>query len=447
MHATFSSQHTDVARWTTIKVDTPNVLVFAFASELDLAVAISAPDIPDRRRTTLKICPMWFSTGKPHPLASRPTLDISVAGVAAYNLSDTEVIGDYILYWVGNPMDNKPNDCTLCTIYLVAWKEGWVKELRSMRAGEYGSVLSVLPDEIILLIRLREPALELCRLFNLGAPDVALETVCVFSLPELVMSASLCWATCFGEHPGHALFSKGRHPPEYPAWLSAISTRQIPKGGGARRQLRSEPADGIISVVMHIRGISGYTCTIDLSVRCRTLLAFTAKAKAGTQAQTVMASVHTGEKVGRGDGERTGVSGVLTVPWEEWGPANTRVLEHDSYTWGPLVGERRATVGRMRPTRITMRDYNPFRVRRALARTGGPEKELKLECGSVIKVITETSTYRGSESFYDDIKSSLPYVETVTEYPGCEGIFMDEDNLLAEVRTEAGERKFLLHCL
>ena len=41
MHATLSSQHTDVARWTTIKVDTPNVLVFAFASELDLAVAIS----------------------------------------------------------------------------------------------------------------------------------------------------------------------------------------------------------------------------------------------------------------------------------------------------------------------------------------------------------------------------------------------------------------------
>ena len=41
MHATYSSQHTDVERWTTIKVELPNVLVFAFASELDLAVAIS----------------------------------------------------------------------------------------------------------------------------------------------------------------------------------------------------------------------------------------------------------------------------------------------------------------------------------------------------------------------------------------------------------------------
>jgi hypothetical protein len=40
MHSTFSS-HANAALWTTIKIDTPNVLVFAFASELDLAVAIS----------------------------------------------------------------------------------------------------------------------------------------------------------------------------------------------------------------------------------------------------------------------------------------------------------------------------------------------------------------------------------------------------------------------
>jgi len=73
---------------------------------------------------------MWFSTGKPHPLALQPTLEISVAGASAYNVSDTEVIGDYILYWVGDPMVTRQNEGTLCTIYLVAWKEGWVKEVR-----------------------------------------------------------------------------------------------------------------------------------------------------------------------------------------------------------------------------------------------------------------------------------------------------------------------------
>ena len=40
MHAGFTA-HADAAQWTTIEVKIPNVLVFAFASELDLAVAIS----------------------------------------------------------------------------------------------------------------------------------------------------------------------------------------------------------------------------------------------------------------------------------------------------------------------------------------------------------------------------------------------------------------------
>jgi hypothetical protein len=104
------------------------------------------------------------------------------------------------------------------------------------------------------------------------------------------------------------------------------------------------------------------------------------------------------------------------------------------------VGERRATVGQTSPTRITMRDYNPFRVRRALemlaSRGGGPGKEITLESGSVVKVVKEMSSYRGGEWFCDDIETGLPYVETVTRYDQCEGIFMDEDNLLAEVRTE-----------
>ena len=45
MDATYSSQHTPVACWTTIKIDTPNVLVFAFASELDLVVAMSCASL------------------------------------------------------------------------------------------------------------------------------------------------------------------------------------------------------------------------------------------------------------------------------------------------------------------------------------------------------------------------------------------------------------------
>jgi hypothetical protein len=289
----------------------------------------------------------------------------------------------------------------------------------------YGSVLSVLSEEIILLIRLRDPALELCRLANLGDREKAsLETVRILALPELTVSASLRWATCFGEHPGHALFSKYRQHPPHLHPLQATNSGsdremiygQQPEGRtGPRRRLRSVPRNGIISVVMQVNGLSGYFRTIDLTVRCRTLLEF------------ADIDMDTG-----------------TLEWDNWGPVNTRILEHDSLTWGSLVGERRATVGQATPTRITMRDFNPFRVRLALemlaSRGAGPGEEVKLEGGSVIKVVKEMTSYRGGEWFCDDIDTSLPYIETVTPYVGCEGIFMDEDNLLAEVRTEVSPR-------
>jgi len=63
----------------------------------------------------------------------------------------------------------------------------------------------------------------------------------------------------------------------------------------------------------------------------------------------------------------SGSDGCAYCAGEEWGLANTRILERDSHAWVSLVGDRRATVGQVEPTRITMRDYNPFRVRRARA--------------------------------------------------------------------------------
>jgi hypothetical protein len=39
-------------------------------------------------------------------------------------------MGDYILYWVGAPIFSETYEKTsLCNIYLVAWKEGWISEV------------------------------------------------------------------------------------------------------------------------------------------------------------------------------------------------------------------------------------------------------------------------------------------------------------------------------
>ena len=49
---------------------------------------------------------------------------------AIHNLSESMVLGDYVLYWVGDPMRPETHEkSTLCDIYIVAWKEGWVSEV------------------------------------------------------------------------------------------------------------------------------------------------------------------------------------------------------------------------------------------------------------------------------------------------------------------------------
>ncbi len=87
-----------------------------------------APALTDGQRTIVTIVLMCFSTGKLHPLASQPKLKVSVSASAAHNLSTAEVFGDYILYWVGAPDTDEKK--TLCSIYLIAWKEGWTSKVR-----------------------------------------------------------------------------------------------------------------------------------------------------------------------------------------------------------------------------------------------------------------------------------------------------------------------------
>ena len=114
---------------------------------------------------------MWFNTGGPHPLASRSKLEVNVSRAAVHNLSEVMVIGDYILYWVGAPVFAETHEnATLCNIYLVAWKEGWVSEVcichnlvASQNRHKFVPLASLLPSRrvwlgIICTIRGDNPA-------------------------------------------------------------------------------------------------------------------------------------------------------------------------------------------------------------------------------------------------------------------------------------------------
>ena len=246
----------------------------------------------------------------------------------------------------------------------------------------------------------------------------SLEVVRILSLPVLTSSTSLCWVAAFDEHPGHALFSKNhqQHPsPHHPlsSSSSGLSAQKPEDRADTRRHLHSVPMDGIVVVLMQFVRFLGTACMFDLTARCRTLLEFS-----NVQAQTGAAGTST----------VTGAGKDLTVPWEKWSPNKAHFLEHDSFVYGgSLVGERRAT---LLLTSITIRDYNPFRVQRALKLLGGADKEVTLECGSVVKVVKEKLVYRGGDCFRDDIETSLPYVKTVSPYD-CDHIITDKDNIVA----------------
>ena len=79
------------------------------------------------------------------------------------------------------------------------------------------------------------------------------------------------------------------------------------------RRLRPVPKDGIIGVVIQVDGLSGYFRTIDLLVRCRTLL--------GLADDVPKPEPEPEPEAGGND-----PAAVLAVQWE-WGPENTRILE------------------------------------------------------------------------------------------------------------------------
>jgi hypothetical protein len=303
----------------------------------------------------------------------------------------------------------------------------------------YSPSLSVLSVEIILLVRLREPALELCRLSNIHDREKAsLEIVRILSLPVLTANTSLWSAVCFSEHPDHVLFSKNQqqhtslHPDPPLSSGSGLSAQQPEGRIDMRRHLYPVPVDDIILVQMHLQQpdhsfINSYM--FDLAVRRRTLLEFS-----NSQTQTGAAETGTG----------AGVRTAVAVPWEKWGPNKAHIQEHDSPMFrGSHFGERRTTV--QPGCGITIRDYNPFRVQRALKLFGGAEKEVMLACRSMVKVVKSPDNldikrmvHRGGKLFCDHVETILPYVKTAVPHNWCDEILMDKDNLVL-VRTDMGD--------
>jgi hypothetical protein len=283
----------------------------------------------------------------------------------------------------------------------------------------YGAIPAMISKDVLALVQLDPPGIELCRISNMGkeSEDEAageeaggeegsgisgdrdsgatndnsrgrsdrsdgrprMDKLCTLLLPPLRQErdgtgarARVIWSFCVGEHPGHHTFSRGPWP-EY---------RRAPLG--RRHMFRQSTKDSIVSVVMHIEGCDGRLGTFEFVVRCATLLAYADAAAAAarvvvpTPTATVAADAESSNGDGHGRSASSGqaqaqaqvvvgdVNAEAGVPWVAWGPRATALSDQTHVGWRYLLGERRATI-EQGVHRIRIRDYNPYRIRQAKA--------------------------------------------------------------------------------
>jgi hypothetical protein len=109
------------------------------------------------------------------------------------------------------------------------------------------------------------------------------------------------------------------------------------------------------------------------------------------------------------------------------------------------TGQRIVTLEDRTPTPIVVRDFNPYAVRaaRALAAASGESQQgdwsVQLPNGNRKTLRVKDSVLTAGLLFKEDVRSSLPYVETVTqrEYH-YDGVMMDDERILGvKVRFES----------
>ena len=132
--------------------------------------------------------------------------------------------------------------------------------------------------------------------------------------------------------------------------------------------------------------------------------------------------------------------GVVHVPWSAWGAAATRWFkrERTSMSWiTRTAGQRAVTLENRLPTPIIVRDFNPYAVRAARAPmvAGGQlylgDWSKRLPNGNRMTLKVEDTLLTAGSVFKEDVQSSLPYVEVVTqtEYH-YGGVMIDDQRIL-----------------
>src|SRR6266403_362021 len=357
----------------------------------------------------------------------------------------------------------------------------------------YGAIPAMISKDVLALVQLDPPGIELCRISNMQEDEAAAEEdgaggdndsgatndnnrgrskssdgrprmdkLCTLLLPPLrqqrdgtgTRSAHIIWTFCVGEHPGHQTFSRGPWP-EY-----RLASQ------GRRHMFRQSTKNSVVSVVMHIEGCEERLRTFEFVVHCATLLAYADGTHVAGPTDSVAVAADTESSNSDGDGQSASVQAQAqavvddanvegSVPWAAWGPRATAMSDQTHVGWRYLLGERRATI-EQGVHRIRICDYNPYRIRQAKAsmvakglgrhdwrgdshvhegEAASDEGEGNVDPfhAKGVRRITESRITRAGDWFEEDVTTALPHLEIVVDVPGCSAIYMEQDQVLLQV--------------
>lgn len=130
---------------------------------------------------------------------------------------------------------------------------------------------------------------------------------------------------------------------------------------------------------------------------------------------------------------------VVEVPWSVWGPPATRLFAGDPMTIHCVettAGQRAVMIEDRMPTPIIVRDFNPYAVRAARALASASQQSQgdwskQLPNGNKMTLREDDSVLIAGSIFKEDMRSSLPYIEIVTQdVYDYDGVMIDDQRIL-----------------
>jgi len=261
-----------------------------------------------------------------------------------------------------------------------------------------------LSQDTLVMPNIRDNTVEVTKVIIDSDDTPRLMPLCVLHLPPLARSASIDFLSCYAE--------------PNPTGSGPVS---IPSTSGRPFRDKAEDAIIIFDVSYHPSGNEWFT----FIVHRRALFAHIPAAHR-VSAPFCSATDH--------------MPAPVHVPWSAWGPAATRWFEgeHTSTVWiTRTAGQRAVTLENRMPTPIIVRDFNLYAVRaaRALMVASGQSHQgnwcKRLPNGNRMTLKVEDTLLAAGSIFKEDVRSSLPYVENVTqnEYH-YGGIMIDNERIL-----------------